>query len=151
MSRIRIVVADQAQAIFYDVAALERTPKEVARLADSAARLREREFSSDRPGRGHPSVGGSRHAFGPEPQAHKLEAARFAKRIARRLDEARRREEFDDLILVAGSRFLGLVRRELPRLTDARVVHEVPKDLVHGTVAELRRHLPQSEDELGRA
>jgi protein required for attachment to host cells len=151
MSRIRIVVADQAEAVFYDAASLARPPKEVARITDPAAHLHEREFSSDRPGRCHPATGGSRHAFGPEPQSRKLEAARFARRIARRLDEARRQEEYDDLIIVAGSRFLGVMRRELSRPTTARVVHEIPKDLVHSPIEVLRRHLPHEEDLADRA
>ncbi|HET7202582.1 MAG TPA: host attachment protein [Steroidobacteraceae bacterium] len=151
MSRIRIVVADQAEAIFYDSTSLERPPKEVIRLADAAAHLHERDLRSDRPGRSHASGGGARHALDPVSQARKIEAARFARRIARRLDEARRRDEFDDLILVAGSRFLGMVRRELSKPTTARVVHEVAKDLVHSPVADLRRHLPQREDDFTRA
>lgn len=151
MSRTRIVVADQAEAVFYDTASLARPPKEVARITDPAAHLHERDFSSDRPGRCHARAGGPRHAFGPEPQTRRLEAARFARRIARRLDEARRKEEYDDLIIVAASRFLGVMRHELSRLTTARVVHEIPKDLVHSPVAVLRRHLPQDQDLAGRA
>ncbi len=146
MSRIRIVVADQAEAIFYDTAALSRRPREVARITDPTAHLHERDLASDRPGRTHPTVGTVRHAYGPEPHIRRLEATRFARRIARRLDEARRRHEYEDLVLVAGPRFLGELHRELSRLTSARVVHEIPKDLVHSTVPKLQQHLPRDED-----
>jgi protein required for attachment to host cells len=73
---------------------------------------------------------------------------RFAKRISRRLDEARRKGEFDELIVVAGPPFLGLMRGEMSRPTRERVVHEIRKDLVHSPVESLRRHLPQSAAEL---
>ena len=52
------------------------------------------------------------------------------------------------MIVVAGPAFLGLMRGELSNPTRAKVVHEIRKDLVHGTVEALRRHLPASEEEL---
>ena len=51
MSHIRIVVADQAEAIFYDLGSLKAHPIEVGRISDPAAHLHDRDFSSDRPGR----------------------------------------------------------------------------------------------------
>ena len=50
MNNIRIVVADQAEAILYDRATPTQRPTEVARIADPAAHLHNRDFSSDRPG-----------------------------------------------------------------------------------------------------
>ena len=74
---------------------------------------------------------------------------RFARRIARRLDEARRKDEYERLIIVAGPSFLGLMREELSKPTKARVVHEVPKDLVHSPVDAVRKHLPESDADIG--
>jgi len=148
MSRIRIVVADQAEAIFYDTTSLQARPSEVGRISDPLAHLHDRDFASDRPGRSYESVGGQRHAIERENDPRAREAVRFAKRIARRLDEARRKDEFEELIVVAGPPFLGVMRQELSRPTRQRVVHEIHKDLVHGTVESLQRHLPESAAEL---
>jgi protein required for attachment to host cells len=148
MSRIRIVVADQAEAIFYDTPSLAARPEEVARISDPAAHLHDRDFESDRPGRSYESVGGARHAIEREDDPRRREAIRFAKRIARRLDDARRRDEYEELIVVAGPPFLGLVRAELSRPTRQRVVHEVCKDLVHSPAEALRQHLPASAAEM---
>jgi protein required for attachment to host cells len=148
MSRIRIVVADQAEAIFYDTPSLQAQPKEVAHISDPLAHQHDRDFSSDRPGRSYESVGGQRHAIEREEDPRQREAVRFAKRISRRLDEARRKGEYDELIVVAGPPFLGLMRKELSRPTRERVVHEIRKDLVHSPVESLRRHLPESAAEL---
>ncbi len=60
MSRIRIVVADQAEAVFYDAASLGMPLKEVAKFTDAAAHQHDRDFCSDRPGRTHASVGSAR-------------------------------------------------------------------------------------------
>ena len=148
MSRIRIVVADQAEAIFYDSTSLQGRPREVARITDPAAHLKDRDFSSDRPGRSYERVGGARHAVGKEGEPRHREAMRFARRIARRLDDARRKDEFEELIVVAGPPFLGLVREELSRPTRARVVHEIRKDLVHGPFETLQAHLARCAEEL---
>jgi protein required for attachment to host cells len=148
MSRIRILVADQAQAIFYDAPSLRAVPREVGRISDPAAHLHSRDLESDRPGRSYESVGRARHAIARENDARQQEAVRFARRIARRLDAARRQDEFEELIVVAGPPFLGLVRQQLSRPTRARVVHEIRRDLVHSPLDALRRHLPASAAEL---
>lgn len=148
MSRIRIVVADQAEAIFYDTPSLQAQPKEVAHISDPLAHQHDRDFSSDRPGRSYESVGSQRHAIEREDDPRQREAVKFARRISRRLDEARRKGEYDELIVVAGPPFLGLMRKEMSRPTRERVVHEIRKDLVHSPVESLRRHLPESAAEL---
>jgi protein required for attachment to host cells len=148
MSRIRIVVADQAEAIFYDVPSLEARPTEVGRISDPVAHQHDRELASDRPGRSYESVGGARHAIERENAPRRQEAVRFARRISCRLDDALRKGEFEELIVVAGPPFLGLIRSELSRPARERLVHEVPKDLVHGPLESLRRHLPVSAAEL---
>jgi protein required for attachment to host cells len=148
MSRIRIVVADQAEAIFYDVPSLEARPTEVGRISDPVAHQHDRELASDRPGRSYESVGGARHAIERENAPRRQEAVRFARRISCRLDDALRKGEFEELIVVAGPPFLGLIRSELSRPARERLVHEVRKDLVHGPLESLRRHLPVSAAEL---
>jgi protein required for attachment to host cells len=147
MSRIRIVVADQAEAIFYDAASLRARPVEVGRISDPVAHLHNRDMMSDRPGRSYESVGGQRHAIARENDPRRREALRFAKRISRRLDEARRKGEFDELVVVAGPPFLGMMRGELSRPTRQRVVHEIHKDLVHSPVESLQGHMPESAAE----
>jgi protein required for attachment to host cells len=148
MSRIRIIVADQAEAIFYDTPSLDARPKEVGRISDPLAHLQDRDLVSDRPGRAYESVGHARHAIARENDPRHQEAVRFARRISCRLDDALRRDEFDELVVVAGPPFLGLMRKELSEQARRRVVHTINKDLVHGPVESLRRHLPESAAEL---
>lgn len=144
MSRYRIVVADQGEAIFYDAPALDARPKEVGRISDPLAHLPDREFYSERPGRARESYGSARHAIQRAASPRHAEAVRFARRIAARLDEARRKDEFERLVVVAGPPFLGLVREELSKPTRARVSCEIRKDLVHSPPEALARHLVAS-------
>lgn len=147
MSRFRILVADQAEAIFYDSSSLESAPKEVARISDPTAHLHDRDLVSDRPGRSYESVGGARHAIERENDPRHQQAVLFARRIARRLDEARRKDEFERLVVVAGPPFLGLLRGEFSRSTKSLVAHEIRKDLVHSKLEALRKHLAETAEE----
>jgi len=151
MSNIRVVVADQAEAILYDLTSLKARPVEVARLVDITAREPARNLASDRPGRSYESVGALRHAVGDEPDLRRQQAIRFARSIAERLEADRRERRFQQLILVAGAPFRGILRAELPEAIKACVVHEVPKDLVHSHVEDLLDYLPDRAQELKSA
>ncbi len=141
MSKYRILVADQAEAIFYDAATLTGAPREVGRISDPLARLHDRDLATDRPGRSYESVGGARHSVQGKETPRHTEAVRFARRIARRLDDARRKDEFDQLVVVAGPPFLGLVRQQMSGPTRALVAREIPKDLVHSAPEVLAQRL----------
>lgn len=151
MGKFRIVVADQAEAVFYETASLRSPPVEIARIANPEGQKHERELGTDRPGRSHSRYGKARYSLTDGSTARRESAERFARRIARRLDKARRTEEFADLIVVAGPAFLGLVRENLPARTRARVVHEVRKDLVRKPLQELVANLPTRRAELREA
>jgi protein required for attachment to host cells len=108
------------------------------------AHLHDRDLMSDRPGRSYESFGGARHALEREDDPRHREAVRFARRVARRLDEARRKDEFENLVVVAGPPFLGLLRAAMSQPTKACIAREIRKDLVHGPIAVLREHLAGS-------
>jgi protein required for attachment to host cells len=151
MNAIRLVVADQAEAVFYQLTSLKSRPVEVARLADASARRPPHELAADRPGRSYESVGRQRHAVGDEPDLRRQQAVRFAQAIAARLDADRRERRFEQLILVAGAPFRGILRGELSEASKACVVYEVPKDLVHSHVETLLDYLPDRAQELKSA
>jgi protein required for attachment to host cells len=151
MNRIRIVVADQAEAIFYNLTSLKARPIEVARLRNAAAREHTHELVTDRPGRTYESVGGQRHAVGDEPDLRRQLAERFAREIAGQLDADRRESAFQQLILVAGAPFRSVLRGELSEATKGCIVYEVPKDLVHSHLEVLLDYLPDRAQELKSA
>lgn len=148
--RIRIVVASQAEATFYDLERIEDKLKLGGRLTDPSAHLHDRDFKSDRPGRvfDHaPLTAGRRgatghHGTGSERRPRKHEAVLFAQKITTELEQAQREDRFDRLIVMAEPGFLGVLRKALtPSLTSA-VVAEVPKDLAQQPESAVRAHLP---------
>ena len=148
--RVRIVVADQAKAVFYDAEHADDPLHKSGELTDPLAHLHDRDLKSDRPGRvfDHaPTAGGRRgatahHGTGGERRPRKHEAVLFAQHIGHELGRARQADEFDRLVVMAGPAFLGLLRQALPDSVRARVVGEVTKDLVHQPLSVVQTHLP---------
>ena len=147
---IRIGVADQGEARFYDMERADAPLQLVGQLSDPNAHLHDRDFKSDRPGRvfdrAPPSSGRrgatSHHATSGERRPRKHEAELFARRVAEELERARHEKRFEHMILVAAPEFLGLLRKALPKALEASVLATVPKDLVHEPEHLLREHLP---------
>lgn len=160
---IRIVVADEASALFYDIphgGGLQqlRSPLHVCgQIVDPTAHLHDRDLVSDQPGRksdraplqagrrgatAHHATGGERH-----PRTHQTQ--QFVHRIAEALAQAVHAGSVDQLILVCAPHFLGMLRAGLPDSLSALVIDEVHKDLTHQPESALRAHLT-SEVEAGR-
>ncbi len=147
--RIRILVADQSEARFYDLGP-DDSVELVGRVADPLAHLHDRDLVSDRPGRKFdraPLAAGRRgatahHATGSESSPRRHEAESFARRIVAELEQARRRGDFEGLVVMSGPGFLGLLREALPESLRATLVAEVTKDLLHQGVDAIIAHLP---------
>jgi protein required for attachment to host cells len=148
--RIRVVVASEAEAAFYDLSSRLRAPTLISRLSDPLAHLHDRDFKSDRPGRffHHAPAAGqrrgavARHGTGGERRPRKQEAVLFARKIVEQLEQARAQHEFDRLVVMAGPGFLGLLRKAIPEALRAQVAAEVRKDLVHEPPRALGTHIP---------
>ena len=142
MRTVRVVVADQIQAKFFNSVGATPNLQPAGTLVDPAGRQHEQEFGSGRPGsvvtsrRGHYALQhrGSR-------KAHKVDL--FAKQIAEQLATDANAGAFDDLAIVAAPRFLGALRRALPPALRNLVKHEIRHDLVHQSDAVIRDHLPE--------
>ena len=148
--RIRIVVANQAEAAFYDLDSRTGEPQFATRLTDPLAHLHDRDFKSDRPGRfsDHALLGPGRrgatahHGTGGERRPRKHEAEVFARQVAEQLEQARRNAEFDRLVVMAAPPFLGVLRKVLPDSVRVQVAAEVHKDIVSEPPASVRAHIP---------
>lgn len=99
------------------------------------------EIGADRPGRSRDSTGGARHALDNPVDWHRFEKEKFAKEIAKILDQANNAGAFDRLILVAPPKTLGDLRGALGAGTRKRITGELDKDLTQLTLGELPEHL----------
>lgn len=150
--KIYVAVADQSEARFYEVEHPGGPLRLTGQLADSKAHLHDRDFKSDRPGRivsGGPIGTGRRGASGHhgtegegERRPREHEAVLFAQQIATAIENTYREGGIDRLILMAGPRFLGLLREALSPPVRAIVTEEIHKDLVHAPESAVLSHLP---------
>jgi protein required for attachment to host cells len=140
---VRVVVADEREASFFDLASAQAPPQARGALLNDAAGLKDRDLESDRPGRRFGGTHGNRHAVDGERSTERHESEQFAREVARTLDGARVRNEFDRLVLIAAPRMLGLLREALPDTCRAVIAAEVSKELVHQNADTIRDAIPR--------
>src|SRR5262245_2248320 len=121
-----IVAADSSRARFLQVAGRERLV-ELESLLNPDARMDGRDLMTD----AHPRF-----------QEHATDL--FAKRVGAYLERARTDHRYDELVLVAPPKFLGVLRRSLDRQVAKRVVEALPKDLSLLKERELERYFAKA-------
>lgn len=112
--------------------------EEIITLEHPESRLYNRDLSSDKPGRDFESTrSGTRHSLEPQHTPKEVEFIVFAKEIAHFLTDAKNRNAFSHLYLVASPSMLGLLRKEFNDSVSKSLVKEVSKDLTHSSDEEI--------------
>ncbi len=107
------------------------------------SRMKDGELYADQPGRAFDSGGQGRHAMENEVDAKKMESLRFAQQLADMLKTAAEEEQFHKLYILAAPTFLGELRDKLDDSVKAKIVEEIPKDVVKQSAEEIRKKLPE--------
>ncbi len=136
--RVRLIVADPGEARFYDLDGMNSRLEAAGQLIDTESPPQEQAPSPEDPQHFNRAVvteagrrvSSAARVAGAEPRPRKDAAMRFARQIAAALDAAKRKNEFDRIVLVAGPHFIGLLRSALPEAVRATLVAEVRKDLL---------------------
>lgn len=148
--RIRIVVANQSEARFFDSFSRAQTLMPAGVLLNPVARLHDRDLDADRPGRvfnGGLRAGGrrgatARHATDSDRSTRQHRIELFARRIGAELERARAAHRFERIVLVADPAFLGRLRRTLPPALRACIAATVTRDLINQPDSDVRDYLP---------
>lgn len=141
MKTIWILVADEGIARVLASQGGTTPLEDVEKITDAAAHAHNAHLRHDAYGRrtqasmqgdaGHPGAHAGRVATvtssAGEDEIH-LEAQLFARRVAKMLEDARNKQRFDELVVIAPPRFLGLLRKALPQSVCNVVTHELDKD-----------------------
>jgi protein required for attachment to host cells len=136
-----ILVAHRSGARLFQHDDGGKPPQELWSIDHPEGRLMNREIDTDRPGRYGEVSSTNRSGLTHEQTAKEHVAETFAIELADRLDEGRTANAYDELILVAESSFLGLVKRKLTPATLSKVTKTFDKDLAHVPVLKLKQHL----------
>ena len=138
-----VVVADAARARIFSIDSAKSPLSALDQLVSPEAKLHERDYKTDRPGRVYDIQGEGRHAVGSHTGPKEQEAMRFAAEVVDYLEDGRVGRQFDHLILVAEPRFLGLLRKAVKPPLEQTITLEVNKDLSKASEKEIRTHLPE--------
>ena len=124
------MLADASIARLYQAAGPHGDWTLLAELLHPESRARDSELGTDKPGRVKQSKG-YRSALEPPTPPRKVEARKFARLLAKTLEDGLQRKAYDRLILVAPPGFLGLLRAGLTDRVGRRIAALVDKDYLH--------------------
>ena len=143
MKSMMIVVADSARARIFTADSAHSPLNEIETMAHPEGRMHEQDLVSDMPGKDLGKGGGGDHAFQEKIEPKEQEVIEFAKRVADYLDDARKANKLNKLLLVAAPAFLGELRTQLSNETSEKVVFELDKNITHHSIEDIRKHLPE--------
>jgi protein required for attachment to host cells len=138
-----LVVADNSKARIFSVDSRKGPIEEIESIVHTEARLHEQNMTSDLPGRSNGKGGGGGHAYQDEVSPKEQGNINFARKIANKLDAARKDGKFKQVLLVAAPGFLGKLRSQLTAQTQNLACFELAKNLSHLGAKEIREHLPE--------
>lgn len=136
-----IMVADGAKARLFSYRKIGGPLEPIRWMEHPESRLNGRDIASDSPGRMPDTGPGNRSALEPPTDIREFEKQRFAKEVGAVLDDARKRNRFERLVLIAPPKSLGELRRTLDTETRNLVIAEIAKNLTDAAPDDLRRQL----------
>jgi protein required for attachment to host cells len=137
--KLYILVADSAMARFFKAKTPIKSIEEILDHPHKEGRQRDSDIYTDRPGSNHSGAGGYQ-TYDRETDEDP-ENARFARELGAYLKKAHHEGRFDNLVLVAPPKFLGVLRHHLGKECMATVLKSIDKDLVSQDAASITRHL----------
>lgn len=143
MKRSWILVADSSRARVFAADTATSPLTEMKDLMHPEARFHEQKLTSDLPGSQAGNAAGSHHAVGGETDPKHTEAINFSREISQYLEDARNKQAYEHLIVIAAPSFLGLLRENLTSDTAKHITLELDKNLVKHSADEIRGHLPK--------
>lgn len=138
-----LVVADSSKARIFLTDSRTGPIKEIESIVHTEARLHEQNMTSDLSGRSKGN-GGAGDVYQNKVSPKDQENINFAKSIANKLDDARKKEKFKQIILVSPPDFLGNLRNSLNAQTQKLVFFELAKNFSQLKAGEISAHLSES-------
>jgi protein required for attachment to host cells len=134
MTTTRVLVAHDSGARLFDQRGPGKGLLELSNVVFEDGRRSNTDINADRAGRG---------GFEPCEDAHKHAVHHFARTLVDDLTHAHHRGEFQQLIIVAPPRFLGLLRESLGPKLKRTLIGTLAKDLPRASPTELCAHIAE--------
>lgn len=125
-----IVAADEHRARIFEVEGANAALREIEDFLNPEGRMREQDLNKDAKGR-YFGKGERMMGHTAEPNVSKSQHAQdlFAKQVSAYLEQARNEHRYDKLRLIAFSKFLGLLRKNMSKEAQRLVEDEVDKEI----------------------
>jgi len=141
MNKTWVVTAESSRARIFAAENRIGPMSEVEDFVHSEGRSMDQELVSDKAGRGFNGTVEGRHGMEKQFDAKHHESVAFARRIAERIELARARGEFAQLVLIAAPEFLGILRQQLSNHASRMISKTVDKNLVLRQESEIRDYV----------
>ncbi|HEX6959254.1 MAG TPA: host attachment protein [Ferrovibrio sp.] len=130
-----VVTADVWRARFRECLDRQGPLQEVADLALETEEMHgnARDLKSDKPGRAFSSTEASRSMMEPHHDPVELAKLRFAKAVARQVNDAFRRNQFKRLVISTPPKMLGALRQDICASAQQVIAGELDKDMMKAT------------------
>lgn len=139
--RIWIVVADASSAKVVEYQGPDGRLEVVPDGEFEHANLATSDLMTDKQGRGfdNPASNEARSAMEPRTDPREYEEFRFLGRVAEFIES--QVQQFDELVIAAAPKSLGILRKHLPGKVHDKVRTEINKNFTNISLHELRKHL----------
>lgn len=136
-----VVTADSTSANIFEILKIGGDFRPITELRHAQSQMKGSDLASDRPGRAFDSAGTGRHAMAPQVDLKAHEADVFAREVCEFIDNARARNRFERLVVVAPPDFLGRLRQNISPAANKLVTESLAKNLVGCAPEEIRARL----------
>ena len=136
-----ILAADASRARIFEFGGGDSALREIVDFQHPEGRAQERELVSDARGRRHGGNARQGNTSQPAKDAAQHEMEKFSRNVCAYLDDAQQHHRFDELCVIAPPTLLGVIRRQLSKETQQRVLSEIPRDVAWLDARQLEDYL----------
>jgi len=140
-----ILVADQSRARLFSQSFKNGGLTELESFANPEGRAHNRDLETDQPPRVYKSFSAVRHAIEPQTSTKNKVIERFSRQLSDVLELGRVNHQYDQLVLIAPPKFLGILRSELNKHVQEKVVVQVNQELTTATAEEIQLYLSETQ------
>lgn len=139
--RTWLLIADGVRARLFKVDKKAKKLREIRDFLNPEARLHEKEFAQDSPGRSFDSKGLGRHNMEKSSSGKEKSKEEFAHELVKHLDEKYKTEKINRIVVVAPSKFLGYMNNKFNKVECKRAVTTIAKEMTNLSADEIFKHL----------
>ena len=143
MSNILVIAADNTCARVFRATSSKGSLEEEIVLTHPENRLQDKDMTSDRSGYSFSSSGYGRRSLSKSEDPKEHEIKLFVNEINEYLHSLEKKNDLNQLILIAAPKLLGLLKKHLSSSIQEHITYELNKNIAKMNADEIRMYLPK--------